>query len=219
MSGPPYPRAPLGGIGSPIGGFIIGVSAIGVPKSFDVWETVISQYANSPSLTGIITSFDEAMDLSDYFETFYDNVWNVDTAVGRGLDVWGRIVDVSRVLHVPGSIPYFGFEEAAAYTFGEASFFSSAPATNNVVLSDSAYRTLIYAKALANITDGSIPAINQILLTLFPGRGNAYVIDDLDMTMVYRFEFALSAVEIAIVTQSGVLPRSTGVQASTSIGP
>lgn len=216
MTGPPYPRQTGA---APIGDFIIGISAIGSPDPFDVWTTVISQYANSPSLTGIITSFDEAMDLTDYFELFYDNVWNVDTAIGWGLDVWGRIVDVSRVLHVPGTVPYFGFEEADAYTFGEATFFSAAPATNNVILSDDAYRVLILAKALANITDGSTAAINQILLTLFPGRGNAHVIDNLDMTMVYRFDFSLSTVEIAIVTQSGVLPKPTGVLATTSIGP
>ena len=51
-------------------------------------------------------------------------------------------------------------------------------------------------------------------MTLFPNRGNAYVVDGLDMTMTFKFEFTLTSVELAIVGQSGVLPTSTGVSYS-----
>ena len=37
------------------------------------------------------------------------------------------------------------------------------------------------------------------------------------MTMTYTFEFALTPVEQAIVEQSGVLPRPTGVSSSVVI--
>ena len=37
------------------------------------------------------------------------------------------------------------------------------------------------------------------------------------MVMTYTFDFPLSPVEIAIVSQSGVLPRSTGVSATIVI--
>lgn len=202
-------RPGLNGIGS----FIIGVSPIGDIESFDVWKTVLSQYANSPILTTLITNMDEYLDQTTNFANFYDLVMNVDTAQGYGLDVWGRIVDVSRTLSVQTDQNYFGFEEAGetAQPFNQATFFSGQQINNNFILTDSAYRVLIYAKALANICDGSIPAINQILLNLFPNRGNCYVIDGLDMTMAYKFEFALTAVELAIISQSGALPKSTGV--------
>jgi hypothetical protein len=88
--------------------------------------------------------------------------------------------------------------------FNQSPFYSGAPLTTNFALSDDAFRVLIFAKALSNITDGSIKAINQLLINLFPGRGNAYVVDNLDMTMVYTFEFSLSTVEAAIMAQSGV---------------
>ena len=34
------------------------------------------------------------------------------------------------------------------------------------------------------------------------------------MTMIYKFEFVLTPVELAIVLQSGVLPKPTGVSAT-----
>ena len=55
---------------------------------------------------------------------------------------------------------------------------------------------------------------NAILLALFPNRGDVFVTDDGNMSMTYTFNFALSAVEAAIVTQSGVLPKPSGVAVS-----
>lgn len=83
-------------------------------------------------------------------------------------------------------------------------------------------------------------------MNLFPHRGNAFVSegkDDSDwfgflesvnanpfgqapfytgqsietMTMTYTFMFQLSSVELAIVQNSGVLPKPTGVKASVVI--
>lgn len=200
-----------------IGQFIIGVSAIGTLPPFDYRKTIISQYANSDVLTQLIENFNGYIDQTQNFEAFFDLIWNVDTAQGYGLDVWGRIVGVSRALRVVGGQEYLGFSEAGigANPFNQLPFYLGATLTSNFQLSDDAYRVLIFAKALSNISDGSIPSINQILRNLFPNRGNCYVADGLDMTMTYTFDFILTPVELAIVEQSGVLPKSTGVQAFT----
>lgn len=183
----------------------------------DPEQTIISQYSNSPTLVQLITSFNGYVDPSADFDAFYNLVWNIDTAQGWGLEVWGRIVGVGRIVQVSAG-EYFGFEEATdAEPFGQAPFYAGAPTTDNYALTDDAYRTLILAKAMANICDGSIPAINQVLLNLFPGRGNCYVTDGEDMTMTYTFEFPLSPVEMSIVTQTGVLPRPCGVDATVVV--
>lgn len=214
MSGPDY--GPAFGSNA-IGSFIIGVSPIGSIPQFDVWTTVIQQYANSDSLTTLITNFAQYVDQTVNIDAFFDLMWNVDTAQGYGLDVWGRIVGVQRTLHVAQQGLYFGFQEAtglSAAPFNVGSFYNGAPLVDNFNLSDSAFRTLIFAKALSNISDGSIPAINQILLNLFPHRGNCFVVDNLNMTMEYRFDFILTDVEAAIIQQSGVLPKPIGVTAT-----
>jgi Protein of unknown function (DUF2612) len=219
VSGPPYPRP--GGAGSnAIGSFIIGVSPIGSLPSFDVWTTVISQYANSDILTGLIVDWNNNLDQTADFENFYDFIWNIDTAQGFGLDILGRIIGVGRVLHIAAG-DYFGFEEAlpGSEPFGGGSFYSGGGLTNSFALSDDAYRVLLFAKALSNISDGSIKSINQLLKNLFPNRGNTYVIDNNDMTLVYYFNFPLSVVELAIMGQSGVLPKPTGVASSIVTNP
>lgn len=224
MSGPPYPRyAPGAAPGkNTIGvGFEIATSPIGDVPPFDVWTTILSQYANSPIITQLCVNMGQYVDQTKNFSDFFDNVWNIDTAFGNGLDIWGRILGVSRVVQLTGgSQPFLGFEEPGTPTtltpFGQAPFFSGQSVSSNFSLSDTAYRTLLLAKALANICDGSIPAINQILRNLFPGRGNCYIADGLNLTMTYTFAFALSPVELAIVQTSGVLPRTSGVAVSVS---
>jgi hypothetical protein len=196
-----------------IGEFIIGESPIG-SEGFDWSKTLVSQYANSPILLALIASFAANVDQTQNIDAFYDNVWNVLTAQGYGLDVWGRIVGVSRVLTL--TMKFFGFEEAGDASvdpFNTSPFYTGLPATSNFSLSDSAYLQLILAKAAANIWDGSIPALNAILRILFPGQ-IAYVVDGLNMTLTYYFGFALNPVQYAIASSVGILPRPTGVMSS-----
>lgn len=216
MTGPTYPPGPQPGSNA-IGSFVIGVSPVGDIRPFDVWTTIISQYANAATLTQLLQNFASYVDQTENLDDFFDLIWNVDSAQGIGLDIWGRIVDVSRVLPLPGDQPYLGFQEASEplfVGFNQAPWYSGQPVTTNFTLSDSAYRVLIFAKALANICDGSVKAINQLLLNLFPNQGNCYVVDNGDMTMVYKFDFILTPVQLSIVQNSGVLPKPVGVRAS-----
>ncbi len=199
-SGSPY---------SPVGQLVIG----GLP--FPWQRTVVSQYANSPKLLGLIAPFADALDATVLLDDFYDNFWNVQTAEGYGLDVWGRIVGVGRVLEITAD-RYFGFEEGGSIDydpFNQAPFYSGQPLTGAFRLDDDPFRRLIYTKAASNIWDGSIGGANVILRMLFPGRV-AYVVDNQNMTMTYRFLWQLSAVEAAIVITSGILPRPSGVKVS-----
>lgn len=219
MTGPQYPPGPQPGSNG-FGSFAFGVSPFGDIPTFDVWKTVLSQYANSPILTTLIGNIFDYLDQTANLEAFFDDIFNIESAQGHGLDVWGRILGVNRVLQVPAG-EYFGYDEATpgVQGYNQAPFYSGATTTSNVALSDAAYRPLLLTKAAANITDGSIPAINQILLSLFPSRGNCYVTDGQDMTMTYTFEFALSSLDLAIVEQSGALPKPVGVKATIVVNP
>lgn len=219
MSGPPYPNPSPAPGSNAIGVGAIGIMSIGAIEKFNAWTPIISQYRNSPTLDAIILAFNQAMDQTQNISNLFDMIWNVLTAKGYGLDVWGRIVGVSRALKFPDdSTPYLGNEEAgSSWTgFGQGGFYSGQGLTNNFILSDSDFRTLILAKAAGNISSGTIQAINQILLTLFPNRGACYVTDNQDMSCTLTFKFALSAVETAIINQANVLPIPCGVVVSIS---
>ena len=186
--------------------------------------TILSQYSNSPTIRQLIQNMNAYIDPTANIQAFYDLVWNVNTAVGYGLDVWGRIVGVGRVLQL-GNQDLFGFENpgntaASGQPLNQAPFYNGGAVTNNYALLDGPFRALIFAKALANISDGTIQSINQILINLFglagplPLAGNSYVTDGENMTMTYTFSTTLDPISEAIVFQSGALPKPCGVLAT-----
>jgi hypothetical protein len=189
----------------------------------DVERTIISQYANSPTLVALIQNMNEYIDQRANLDAFFNAVWNVDTAVGFGLDIWGRIVGVSRLLQIPGNDPIVGFDNASFpkdwYPMSEGRFAIEGEVTTAYELPDDAYRVLILTKALANITATTAPALNQLLRNMFPGRGRAFVRDLGGMAMQFVFNFRLSTVEYAILTQSGALPHPAGVFFSVVVIP
>jgi hypothetical protein len=202
---------------------------------FNVEDTILSQFANSPTILSLIGSFSAAVNPAANIDAFYQLVWDINTAEGYGLQVWGRIVGVTNVLQISNDEVNFGFAEdgissvlgstfvigtsvlgGGAYTgtaqpFGQGVFYNGTPTTSNYTLSDDAFRTLILAKALANISQSNIHAYNTILMSLFPDRGNAFVADSGNMQMNLVFMFPLQPFEIAILLQSGAFTAPTGV--------
>ncbi|QCE35629.1 DUF2612 domain-containing protein [Acetobacteraceae bacterium] len=150
-------------------------------------ETFLAQYATSPILTGLLERFNKAIDPTNLIENFLQNVFAPSTATGWGLDVWGRIVGVGRVIKVSVANEYLGFAEAEKGTgllnitgFNQGPFYKGegVPLTQNYALTDDAFRKLIFCKAAANITDGSIQSLNGALMILFGGNGKNIWIED-----------------------------------------
>jgi hypothetical protein len=188
----------------------------------NVKQTFASQYANSPTIVQLLTNMNGYLDPSANIDAFYNNIWNINTAVGVGLDIWGRIVGVQRVLQVSNAT-YLGMtgpSGASGVEFNQAPFYNGQVLTTNFPLLDQQFRTLILAKALANICNGTIQAINQILINLFgpngpmPISGNSYCTDNGGMAMTYTFSGTLTPIQSAIIYQSGVLPKPAGVVAT-----
>lgn len=179
----------------------------------DVEQTIISQYANSTAIVQLVKNMNEHVDPRADLDNFYNFVWNVETAQGFGLDIWGRIVVIGRELQIPDDSSYFGFQAVdGEYTpFNEAPFYAGLSSSSTYRLADDAYRKLILIKALANISATNARSLNQLLQNMFRDRGRCYVNDLGGMALRYTFEFNLTAYEFAIMTQSGALPRPAGV--------
>lgn len=204
-------------------GFVVSTGTPIVSSLFDTGPTVISQYANSPTLLQWISNMNLYMDQSVNFAKFLAYVWNVNTAVGFGLDIWGRIVNVSRLLQIPNTTLYVGFDNGTRSPSdweplgsnqpgggGIGALYSGHNATQAYLLDDDAYRQLILAKAFANICATTAPALNQILQNLY-GANNAWVLNTGTMSISYNFRFRPSPVQLAILQQSGVIPTPPGV--------
>jgi hypothetical protein len=154
----------------------------------NVEQTILSQYGNSATITQLIHNMNAYIDPCADIDNFYNVVWNVETAEGFGLDIWGRIVGLPTGRYI--------------YT---------SPVT---VLTDAQFLPLILVKALSNISITSSASFNQLLNNLFAGRGRSYVSDQGNMQMRYTFEFTPLPYEVQIMTQPGIFLRPAGVQVS-----
>lgn len=172
----------------------------------------MKQYAASPVIQQYISDWAGYFN-TDWTEQFYNIIWNIDTAQGIGLDIWGRIVVIGRQLEIP-LVDWFGFSvtDDAWGTFNNESFYTGEGVTQTFTLADPAYRTLILAKAMSNISSADSGSINRVLNQLFPNRGRAWVNDLGSMSMRYVFEFALEPWEKSVLVNSGALPRPAGVR-------
>lgn len=187
----------------------------------NVKDTILTQYAASPNIRSLIETFNTSMDMTEFTDEFLTAIWDVSTATGYGLDVWGKIVGVSRLLNVRQPATYFGFDEAfnsasdeSPKPFDEAPFFEGVQLTSTVRLADDGYRKLILAKAMANITDCSIPSLNKALYYLFGDQGDTFVAITGVMSMSYVFGFNLTPVEWAILLNSNAIAKPAGVSVS-----
>ena len=164
----------------------------------------ISQYANSPRFeklrSGLVNVFDKDKTLQDWFNI----VFNLKTAKGIGLDIWGKILNQSR------SFMYYNADDQQyenIYLQGEQTIDGVHYSSDEI---EEIYRQVLFLKAMSNITNATLKSLNDMLLYYYQGRGRAYAINFGTMEIRFVFEFPVNKLEKAIFT-SDVMPRPTGV--------
>lgn len=109
-----------------------------------------SQYSASVHIVSILESCREHILPDADIVTFFNNIFNVETATGYGLDIWGNIVGVTRF------VPDWQ-NDTTIYT-----------------LNDDDYRRVLFFKAAANIMDSTLYSMNYLLKSLYPDY-NCYI--------------------------------------------
>ncbi len=126
-------------------------------------SNIQDQYKN----TNIETLINGLADLYDKLITqplnnFYNNIYNLDTASGIGLDLWGE------KLNFPRTIKYINEETESSVT-----------------LQDNEYRLILQVVSLRIYIKMSVAGINKSLKELFSFYNvDAYTLDNQDMTYV-----------------------------------
>jgi len=188
-------------------------------------DTLLAQYANSPTIVALVDAFNDWIGPEADLDGVYRDIVDIATATGNGLDIWGRIVGVSRYLAMDSASVEFGFDEqrealtlpgATPQPFdGLGTMHADATLSTTVMwLEDSAYRTLILAKAATNISSATAESINFALRLVFGRSGRCYVKETGNMAIAFVFEFSLSPLDKAILSSSNVFPRPAGVSVS-----
>lgn len=111
-------------------------------------------------------------------------LYDLDDAVGAQLDVVGLWVGRSRYLNTPLVGVYFALDTVGV-GFDQGTWLGQYdPISGLTALPDDTYRTLLRAKILANMWDGTIPGAYAAWNTVFGSTGYQVVIQDNgDMTM------------------------------------
>lgn len=184
--------------------------------------TVMKQYANSPTLLALLSDFDQWVDLTQFTEDFLSYVWNINTAQGFGLDIWGRILGQSRNIQIEQTSGFnFGFNINEApgtqwQPWSQAPFYGGqAGGTVTFSLTDTDYRQLLLVKASSNIATCDCPSINALMRAMFGSFGRCYVGYDpeIPMDIGYHFEFFATPVQKSII-ESGLFPIPAGMNAT-----
>lgn len=153
----------------------------------DFEKHILWQYNNAPAINSLMQTKQNWYDINhnNYWNDYIKDVLNISSANDYGLAIWGAILQIPRVFIVNG---------------------------NEETLDKEMYRNLIKARMLLLRTRATVPDINNFLKIIFSKYGTAYVIDNNDMTITYRFNFNLSALQIAIMQTIPLLPRPAGVK-------
>lgn len=186
-------------------------------------DTILRQYSGLPKIYQMIDTFNQAVSMDDFEESFIDDVWDILSNGTYGLDVWGKIVNIGRYITTTTSGKYFGFEGTTTdenatfpHPFNQHPFYNGSMETTNVRLGNDAYRTLILAKAFSNISIGTIPEINRFLSIIFKNRGTAYLVNNRDMSVTIVTDFDLYPYELSTLQNYDVIPIPSGVLVSST---
>lgn len=173
-------------------------------------ETIQSQYAASPTIRALAESARIRIAPDADIALFYQNIFDIATAQGVGLDIWGRILGIGRSIEVEARREYFGFNTADYDPFDTSPFYTGGGATERYDLSDDSYRQLLLWKAMANIATADAASLNHLLLALYPGQD--VVIHEWGvMALELYIFFPLLPWQRTILRNYGLLAKGAGV--------
>lgn len=192
-------------------------------------KNLIIQYGDKSNAVATITAITEEFELIYNNSNILDFAYDLDNAVGKQLDIIGRIVGINR--KVPFAVPknYFGFEgHSNAYPFG--SKFNVVVAYpfrskfeipySDGQLNDNDYRFFIKAKIIKNYAtskniDSNSLSIQNAVDYLFNGK--AYITDNYDMSMTLYIDSSYDSSKLTYLENLDLLPRPQGVRYNTFI--
>lgn len=168
---------------------------LNVNNKADILSSVLWQYDGAAKLKSLIKAKQAFTDtnLTAFWQNWYRNVFNIDTADSFGLAVWGRILQFPRQFTGPdGSLQTFD---------------------------DNQYRLLLKGQILKFRSGGTVPDINLYLKTIFEDFGPAYVLDNLDMSITLFLNFEPPEWLDWLLANIDFIPSPAGVQVKYNVIP
>lgn len=186
--------------------------------SVNLLKTLLWQYNKAKNLQSLLIQkqawYDENQ--TQFWEDWYNNVFNLQTANEFGLAVWAIILGMPLNLIVaPNTSTPFGFE-LYNENFNNGNFANTESSVVSLTLDEQ--RLILQLRYFQLTCNGTVPEINKFLKFIFQQKfGTVYVLDGLNMTCEYIFTFTPGAGLQAALENLDLLPRPAGVKITITI--
>lgn len=182
--------------------------------SVDVMKALLWQYNDAERLQTLLQKKQDWYNSNqeEFWENWYWDVFNLDTANEFGLSVWAKILEAPFTLGEgkddPGK-PLFGFNEGAA-NFGTGNFARTSGRSVSLTLDQK--RLIIKLRYWNLISRGTVSDCNRFCKAVFGEDAKAYVLDPGDMTnVIYVVGFEIDSATRLILDGLDLMPRPAGV--------
>jgi hypothetical protein len=180
----------------------------------DCKQAILWQHENMPNLQAVISAICNAQNRlsADFWQRFYDDFFNVDTANDWGLNLWMRILNIKTL--APREV-----QEKTAWGFGQERKNFEQPtnfgfrSTGGFNLTLEQKRILVKMQWFKITSQLTIDSINEMLKKiLWQGNARVYVVDNFDMTATYHFHYQPKPWLLFVMNELDFFPRPSGVK-------
>lgn len=198
------------------------------PVSTNLLSGVTWRYDTSANLIRLLTLKQAWYNLNH--DTFWNNwitqVFDLTNASNFGCAVWAFILNVPiSILGLQQNNRLWAFDATRA-NFADSTQDPINPSSGNFPPTDQAgaitslveARQALRLKYYAHTSQRNVLSLNAMLADVF-GPGNAWVLDNQNMTMTYVFNIAISSQFQNAMLQFDLLPRPAGVKIILQVPP
>jgi len=188
----------------------------------DYTQLITNEHNQRPKFTAMVAAVSNAWGAVYDFTKTLPAEFDLDSAVGKQLDVVGEWAGQSRLIDNVLLVGYFNFDASpAALNFGEEGnasiggrFYGEGdPIDGSTLLADPEYRTIIRARIVRNTAKGLTSDFIKALTFIF--NAPTIIDDPGDMTIGVYISRPISLTERAIITALDIFPRPAGVRIRT----
>lgn len=191
-----------------------------IDYNVDLLRAVLWQYDGAPALKSILEQKSQwySENQEAFWEAWFRDVFDLNTANEFGLQVWARILGLPlQVALAPDPLdkPTWGFgADNQNFTNGNFSTFSESIQN----LTTAQKRLVLKLRYIQLVSRGTVPEVNQFLSDLFRDEeGSAYLIDNYNMTGVLFFDFVPDESLRFVLEKYDLVPRPAGVGISYAV--
>lgn len=179
----------------------------------NILKALLWQHDNAEGLKTLVQKKQEWYEVNqtEFWDNWFRDVFDLDTANDFGLAVWSRILDVPLKVRIEADVnrPAFGFG-VNHQNFENGNFARGQ--SGEVGLTTEQRRLVLKMRYFQLVSRGAIPETNEWLAGLFGDQGTVFVVDSNDMTFAtYFFTFEPDSQLRFVLEKYDLLPRPAGV--------